>query len=96
MRTIIIFTLFYILGCSSYDIEKIHPTFLDPSRGYGRVYNTKRVKAKQCSDKTYEFNYSGQNVLIPNMAGYVCFKREEVTDALANYDQYETEQCEDQ
>ena len=90
----LLITLF-ISGCASYNIEKNHPVFLDTTKGYGRIYDVKKVKAKTCSDKTYKFDYSGKNITIPNMNGYVCFKRSEVTENLADYDEYQRKQCED-
>lgn len=85
----------FLYSCANYNIEKHHPIFIDKERQHGRIYNTKRIEPKpQCGQRSYEFKYSGENIPLSEMNGYICFKRKEVTDALADYDEYEREQCE--
>ena len=84
MRLLLITIL--LTSCGS--LEKYHPIILDTDRGYGRIYNIKKVKPNQCGGRDYLLKYSDTNISLPEMNGYVCFKKSEVSEAKREYDEY--------
>ena len=77
-------TLIATTSCG-FDIQKLHPHFLDTKRGYARIYEFKEVPKNQCGDPGFTPEYSGKNEPIENMSGYVCFKPEEIQHAYKHY-----------
>lgn len=85
--------LFFLFSCGSYPIDKYHPTLVDIKNQKGHVYNTERIKPKpQCGQRSYQFKYA-QSIPLSQLAGYYCFKNEEVTMALRDFDEAEYEDC---
>lgn len=77
----------------SFDITKIHPHFLDVSKGYARVYRAEKIKPEQCGDPDYEFVFTGEKKPIAEMSGYACIPVEEVQELLKHYDEHKRKQC---
>ena len=74
-------------ACASFDITKNHPHFIDTKRGYARVYEAKKVAPKQCGDPDYAFVYTGKNVPLSEMNGYVAIPASEVQYDLRIYNE---------
>lgn len=84
-----------VLGSVScgFDIERIHPHFLDPDKGYSRVYEVKKVTPAQCGDPDYDFVYTGTKKPISEMAGYVCIPVEEYQYMISRYEEANKKKC---
>lgn len=76
------------VGCATYKIETNTPAFLDPVRGYGRVYKAEKVEPNQCGDPNYKFVFSGQTIPINEMTGFVCLPADQVQYNLRFYNDY--------
>lgn len=74
-------------GCG-FDITKVTPTFLDTKRGYGRVYKAEIVKPEKCGDPNYFYSYTGNNIPLDKMNGYVCVPADQAQEMLKYYDEY--------
>ena len=76
------------VGCATYKIETNTPTFLDPARGYGRVYTAEKVEPKACGEPNYQFVYSKKNIPINEMQGYVCLPPDQFQYNKRYFDEY--------
>lgn len=76
------------VGCATYKIETNTPTFLDPVRGYGRVYTAEKIEPKACGEPNYQFVYSKKNIPINEMQGYVCLPADQVQYNIRYYNEY--------
>jgi hypothetical protein len=90
---IIWFLLPIITSCATYKIEKNTPIFLDTDRGYGRVYNVEKISPKQCGGRDYEFKYTGQNIPLNQMNGYICLPVDQAQYNIRYYDEYIKQQA---
>lgn len=88
MKLICLMAVVSLSSCANYDITQNHPTFLDTTRGYGRVYNTEKITPAKCGDPNYKFSYSNTNIPTDKMNEYVCFRPEEVQYNLKYYNAY--------
>ncbi len=75
-------------SCAKYNIESNTPIFLDPSRGYGRIYVAEKVEPKACGEPDYNFVYSKKTIPISEMQGYVCLPADQVQYNLRYYNEY--------
>ena len=76
-----------ISGCS-YDITKTHPHFLDPARGYARIYNAKHIDNPECGKPDYEFVNSGKTKPIAEMSGFICLPTDEAQNIIKYYNEW--------
>lgn len=76
------------VGCATYKIETNTPTFLDPARGYGRIYKAEKIEPKACGEPDYQFVYSKNNIPISEMQGYVCLPADQVQYNFRYYNEY--------
>jgi len=87
-----VFTIWFFMpifvGCAAYKIENNTPTFLDPKKGYGRIYTAQKIEPKECGSPNYEFIYSNKNVPIDEMQGWVCLPTDQVQYNLRYYNNY--------
>ena len=91
-----IFLTAVVSGCG-FDIFKSTPTFLDPVRGYGRVYKARPIPNVKCGDPDYEFYYSQSNVPIADMSAYVCVPVDQAQAMLRSYNEWyrENQNCDE-
>lgn len=85
-RTSLIFLTAVIASCG-FDIQRIHPHFLDTKRGYARIYKAIPATPKACGDPEYEFVDSGERKPISEMSGYVALPTDEVQYILNRYNE---------
>lgn len=76
------------VGCATYKIETNTPTFLDPSRGYGRIYKAEKIEPKACGEPEIAFKYSGTNIPISEMAGFICIPPDQFQYNKRYFDEY--------
>lgn len=78
MKTKLLFlTVAITVSACGFNIEKIHPHFLDVIRGYARIYEAKKVPNNQCGTPDFVFKYTGVTKPISEMNGYVCIPVDE-------------------
>lgn len=76
------------LSSCGFNIEHLHPHFLDTQKGYAMVYEAKKITPEVCGDPNYQFNYTSVNKPIDQMNGYICLPIDEVQEALRYYNEY--------
>ena len=76
------------VGCATYKIENNTPTFLDPARGYGRVYTAENIEPDSCGAPDFMFKYSGTTKPISEMAGYICIPPDQFQYNIRFYNEF--------
>ena len=84
----ILFLCLILSACAQYKIETNTPVFLDTVRGYGRIYNLEKINPIECGGRDYKSTYSGKNINISDMNGYVCLPVDQVQYNFRYYDAY--------
>ena len=87
LKVSLIYSTVAVASCG-FNIEKIHPTFLDTERGYGRVYAAKKINPASCGAPNYVFRDTKVRTPISEMNGYICLPVKEGQDILKHYDEY--------
>lgn len=77
---------FLITGCG-YDIHKAHPEFLDPARGYARIYDAIDIPDAKCGEPKYKFEYSRKNIPISEMSGHICLPTDQAQEIIRVYNE---------
>lgn len=65
------------------------PEFIDPTRGYSRIYVEQDVKAPACGEPKYEFIDSKKTIPIDQMAGHVCLPTAQAQEIIRYYNQWQ-------
>ena len=87
LKTKILCLTAVVTSCN-YNVKHATPEFLDPSKGYARIYAARSVTPIKCGDPAYEFYYTGENIAIAQMTGHICLAPEQAQEILRYYNEW--------
>lgn len=88
MERYLIVLVLFLFSCQQFPIQDMHPTFLDNTRQYGRVYKAVKVSNPSCGQPDYQFTDSGTRLTFAQMDEYICLKPSEYQEMYRYYLNY--------